>query len=330
MSNERCPRRDPALATQNIADMEGTTLIERRLMATQALGTVFTPITERIHDYHFQEGRDMPEGPLKFFKVLRTDNKIVSSVPSMRMNHLDFCFNNLSIDVPIGPYGKEISWAIAQGIVGLVNETEEVFPKEESEKLGEKHEALIRDYVFFRRPLETVFDSATSTGHAFALAVNGRIMPGFENDPVGLLKHVVENDTINLLGRLLPFSWLTRWNGSGTAIVNLIDPNTLRLNSAIRDELVELQRKSRTEEGRKRTNFGCPVSYKNTPVIDEDGQERVIEESGINLVAQVLLDYVDHFYRMAADNPEVVYSRRLVQAPSDEGMAFFMNPDLNV
>lgn len=169
---------------------------------------------------------------------------------------------------------------------------------DEAAGLKTEHNYLIKKETFQSNPIFSMMEGALSIGQAFAVLSAGR-NPHYKSDPVELFRKLIETNTFNQLAGLLPLARIAPMVHEGMYFNDPIDPKTFKLTSALQKNLAAERNAvyEKNHENSSGVTFnGCPVARKNTPVQHEDGSPGKIEESGINLMAKVFADYLEHYY----------------------------------
>ncbi len=298
-------------------------LREHQLRASLALGGLFNPLAETIHT-RLTEAADQRKLPIP--EVLSGSDPIgvtLSNDGSGRGRgglpidigiaqfsrayysgtqvidgQLQF---NQDITIPVGKYGRDVTLAVIQSIRAMYVVVPDLI-RDQSEIMSKSNREFLFDKTFFHNPTLTVTDSINSLGQAFMVLVNAGRIQGYEKDPVGLFRGLVDAKTFNQLSSLLALGDLARMNRYGVALKGALNPDTLRLKPSVRDSLLRaLRARPDQETDWRATNLGCPVARENTPVVREDGSKDVIGESGINLIARVFALYLEHYYSELKD-----------------------------
>lgn len=301
---------------------------DRRIAVSTGLGSAFTPVMLEAHrrlilDREGQglilpkrlpgqnpkpEGFDSPEeiGQLAKYPGIyfQTRNRFYEYKHDRPVGIRGS--DSLGIRHPVGPYEETFTLAMidAMRALYLVVPTE---IKDVSRKAKKAHRRLITDYTFFQDPKYTVIDSLKSVGEAFTFLTSDGLKPGYEEDPIGLFRKLIETGAFEDLSRILAFSELATLTRDGFSPQGLLDPASLTLNPEVKKIISKWKKeKQKNILNVMQTYKGCPVGYRNTPAVDEKGNPYVIEESGVNLGARIFVEYLDHYYKEALAQPQTL------------------------
>ncbi len=301
-----------------------------RLRQNLVLGSLFTGITElayeRVIEDRAEKGliipQKLPGGDpvLKSFDIITQSQFINSFGPdtfiragAMLSTYDDATHDVLMLHMPIGDvYGKEFSIALINATRAL----DDVVPRvmEDAEEIPSGYGQVVQEKTFFSQPVITLLDSLKSTAEAIHFLVGFEPIPGFENDPMGLVQALIDRKTLQALGMHISFGLLGTAIKHGVGLKDALDPETLRLTPRAITNLSAIKGRSRSigHVASRSTFYGCPVARENTPVPDGNGGSRVVPESGINIAAQMFLPYLRAYY----EKPELAHPAYLRRSPN--------------
>lgn len=203
------------------------------------------------------------------------------------------------IAIPVGEYGPVVALKIFDVIQLLLSKT--ILLKEKSVEMvnahrelfaktgrGESDLRLLEDMSF--SAYKTMQEGIVTLGQAIAQLTSKKI-PGYEDNPGGLIEEIIRNELPTKLGYLAPPAYIGPFSLSGHMIENLVvqdDDGKPILNSDVLNVFTSFKTKLVSEEiaSEKNQDFlpaggrGCPVSFK--------GQG--IAESGIQQLSKVFLE----------------------------------------
>ncbi len=318
-------RYHPGLGVESGAFVEAAgTLQDKRIAISTGLGSVFSPLAEEAHRKLIVEregvGLILPEAlPGKDpFKINLSDpNVIYENLGLRKYSGVEFVRSDVAyrykhekevgirskdtfdIDHPIGPYGEAFTLAMVNTMRAFYS----VIPEQmslSSRRARMAHKDLLDKYTFLLQPKYSLADSLKSTGEAFTFLTNDGLKPGFEENPVGLFRRLIETGAFEELSRMLLFSELATLTRDGFSPKGILDPNTLEIDPDVKKVFLELRsNKAQSSSNEFQTFKGCPLGYKNTPAVDEYKNPHIIKESGVNFGARIFVEYLDHYYQEA-------------------------------
>ncbi len=309
MSEKLLPhgRFDPALHDATAYVNYGDPTAEaRNLRQNMVLGSFFTPFAR---DLYRKVVEDQPSGliipdllPLRKPVLAatihsdRTDSGLTVHLPTvLRSWPVNLYKEDLDVITPVGVvYGLEWSTAILNTTRAMYAVT-----RDKLTNLPSETPVVTRNKTFFQTPINTITDSINSAGQAVTQLTAVQRVTGFEQDPVGLVRRLIDAKVFNQFATAIPFGELGDMNRTGFVLDNILDLPNIRLSSFIRDYFATDILEDRYAQGLP-TGFGCPVARGNTPTLTENGPEN-IQATGIDFVMRVFVEYLDLYYK----NPEL-------------------------
>ncbi len=197
----------------------------------------------------------------------------------------------LNNKIGVGEYGESFALALSQSImaVGILAYDQGLVIEKELAADDREEERNVLKHLTFRGTLPEVFAEASETIGASLAAITAEHVPGFEQDPVGLCRQLVDQKVIVELAMRLPTGIVGPLQGEGSYIKNALETQDgkIKLSEALKDFLLEERLKDEPplltpnitdHEFNPRTSLGCPV-----PV-------------GIASLGKIFIQYLEFFY----------------------------------
>lgn len=297
---------------------------DKSLAAMTTLAAAFTPYTKALYEglVEREDGIIIPDSLSGTFRNFQSSEAIVrykafgkpgnydsfdhESFPWLYSYNASKVTSNahdvdpkgfLYLSIPYGNFGEDTAIALVNATRALYMVVDQEAPR--LAKMDPKYSQLIDRSTFYGDPAISFLDGVKSTAEAFAFLTNSSTVPGFENDPVGLFRVLIENDSFNKLGRLFMATDLPTLISASLTPVDILDPKTLTLKKDFVEGMMKRQRAYREKypsDTLRQTDFGCPVSMHNTTLI-ENGVVQRIQDTGINFAARIFVEYFDYYLK---------------------------------
>lgn len=202
------------------------------------------------------------------------------------------------IQVPVGKYGDKFADAIVRSSWALCEHFIDTMDANSLYSVNEYTRALKRD-TFTEFPHLAMLEGIQTTAAATAL-LTGDGVPGYEADPIGGMRSLIDRKIFQQFAALSPSGIVVPMalDGWGFREPLAVNPEgNIVLSQHLKNILkAEKPNKFGHVAGEARLGKGCPVARNHTGVVDADGTQRFIKESGVQLMMKAYLPYLEYYY----------------------------------
>lgn len=199
--------------------------------------------------------------------------------------------NEGSHSLGLGEYGKDFTEAMMKANVYLQRVLKAMDQKGHLRSIEKEYSDMIGEYTFYDNTYSMFADNVGSTMAVFGLLM-GKKVEGFEDDPVGCMRAMINDRVISTISAVLPNGVIGPFHMENLYFVDPLKSKDGHFRAS--DNLVEVARltKDRSEMAREvgpqerivgdgpSTGIGCPA-----------------RKGAVDKLANLYVDYVEKFYK---------------------------------